>query len=337
MHRGLVDKKRRNFILPTSQVESTIPEYFLEDYPQLVTLLKKYFDWMDNNEQSPAEILPHLLEAKDVVSTDNDLLSFIEDEQLLGQSYFEGFPDKRSAAQFAHILYKSKGTRYSIQQFFRMFYNTDPDIIYPKQYIFKLNTEDSLIGPSSQRYLQNDKLYQTYAILIKIGFSSSDWRDLYKLFVHPAGFYLGAEVQIVSSIDLDYDNMPDIIEEDLPPIAVEGVGTFSTYTETEMTGTLRYAEDGTIYRVQVPLEPLRQEVDAYDGIATTGELATQYSSIIELIQRTSPQFDEDHDADSSGIDFTNTIETMDQVQRYWWDSDSDGYVQQIILRDDSAE
>ena len=331
-HVGITDKKRRPFIVPEYRVSGVLPEYFQESYPKLITFLEKYYDW-DTSSASPSHYLEHLAAIKDIVDVDEDLLQYIEDELLLGQSYFQGFRDRRTAALFAHILYKSKGTKFSIQQFFRMFYNTDADVVYTKEYMFLLNDSASFIGPTSQRYLVDDKLYQTYALLIKIGFSSSDWRDLYKLFVHPAGFYLGAEVSIVSDFNLDIDNMPTATQADILPYAVDG-NAFVTFTPSlEATGVLRYDSDGSVGRIRVNFNSKDYEMSSYeDSSWTVQTLSDQYSDLREIMQSTSPQLDEDHDVDSSGIGFSNTRETMSQDQNYWWDSDSDGYVLQLSDR-----
>ncbi len=145
-------------------------------------------------------------EKREGTQTDLELLSYIEDELLLGQAYFEGFTDKRAAAKYSSTLYKSKGTKYSIQQFFRTFFNVDPDVVYTKRQIF--NVGESIIGAESQRYLTDDKLYQQYALLIKTELSVAQWRKPYKLFVHPAGMYLVSEVQLVGQFDLNIEEQP---------------------------------------------------------------------------------------------------------------------------------
>ena len=66
--------------------------------------------------------------------------------------------------KYSNTLYRSKGTKYSIQQFFRTFFGIDPEIIYTKKNVFKVGETDSFIGDQSQRFLTNDKLYQTFAI-----------------------------------------------------------------------------------------------------------------------------------------------------------------------------
>jgi len=339
-HTGILDKKRSNFLLPEYRVKEVLPDYFQESYPKLVNFLEKYYDF-ETLVDSPSHLLNHLNPLKDVVSVDATLLQYIEDELLLGQSYFQGFPDRRTAAMFAHILYKSKGTKFSVQQFFRMFYNTDADVVYTKQFMFLLNDSASGIGPNSQRFIVDDKLYQTYALLIKIGFATSDWQDLYKLFVHPAGMYLGAEVQIVSDISLAIQS-PDALEGAVEPYAIGGLAAAIPTPYTEMTGILSFDSSGSVSQIRTNLVDLQSTIAAYsDSSWTISRLAKQYSNLREITQATSPTFDEDTIGallgDSSGIDFSNVVETMDQERNYWWSTDSATYLGQIVARDDSSE
>jgi hypothetical protein len=198
MHNGFLDKKRRLLNLREMQVENVLPEHFAQFYPKFIDLLKNYYEWQDQND--PNELLNHLFAVRDINETDITLLSFIEDEFLLGEAYFEGFGtedfEKRAAANFSNTLFRSKGTKFAIEWFFRSFYGLDADVIYPKENVFTLNNTSSQIGPDSLRYLTNDKLYQTFALLIRVGVPISKWRDIFKLFAHPAGMYLGAEVSV---------------------------------------------------------------------------------------------------------------------------------------------
>mgnify|MGYP000126389977 CR=1 FL=1 len=133
----LHDLGRRELNLRHYKVEEVLPDHIVDNYPKLVKLLEKYFHFEDQSS-SPTDLLNELFTLRDITQTDIDLLSFLEDELLLGQSYFGGFSNKRDAAKYSNLLYRSKGTKYSIQQFFRMFFSIDPDIIYTKKYIFKI-------------------------------------------------------------------------------------------------------------------------------------------------------------------------------------------------------
>ena len=162
----LVDIGRRELAFDGHAVQSILPAFFADDYPKLITLLNYYYEFEDRDE-SAGKLVHELFFSRDITQTDLKLLSFIEDELLLGQSYFEGFADKRAAAKYSSSLYRSKGTKYSIEQFFRTFFGVDPEIIYTKENVFKVGDDQSTIGIENQRYLTDNKLYQTFALLVK--------------------------------------------------------------------------------------------------------------------------------------------------------------------------
>jgi hypothetical protein len=198
MHNNFLDKRRRNLRLQSSQVEMVLPEHFASSYPKFVNLLTYYYEFQ--SEEKATELLNHLFAARDITETDIQLLSFIEDELLLGDAYFESFAtgdaQKRAAANFSNTLFRSKGTTFAIQWFFRSFFNIDVEVVKTKENIFVVGDPESRVGPNSLRFLTDDKLYQTFAYLIRSSIPFSKWGDLFKLFVHPAGMYLGAQLLI---------------------------------------------------------------------------------------------------------------------------------------------
>ena len=102
------DLDRRELSLREYIVEDALPGYITENFPTLVAFLKAYYEF-ENHQDSPAKLIDDLFKNRDVSQVDANLLSYIEDELLLGQSYFEGFSDKRAAAKYANTLYQSKG------------------------------------------------------------------------------------------------------------------------------------------------------------------------------------------------------------------------------------
>lgn len=235
-------KNRRYINLRPNQVEGILPEYFSTNYPQFISLLEKYYEFQDQSDST--ELLKHLFATRDINETDILLLKYIEDELLLGEAYFEGFGETdaelRAAANFSNVLFRSKGTKFAIEWFFRSFYGVDAEVVYPKENIFKVGNNGSTIGVSSQHYLTNDKLYQTYALLIKSEIPISKWEDVFKLFAHPAGMYLGGEVQITADIKNELRSLIFSEAETTPtysisitPSTTEDEGTTFTATVSE--------------------------------------------------------------------------------------------------------
>jgi len=247
----LRDDNRRELAFPTGRdVEKVLPDHFKTEYPKLVSFLKEYFHFEDS-DGSPSRLVNDLFYARDINQVDESLLSYIEDELLLGQAYFEGFIDKRTAAKFSHNLYSTKGTKFSIQQFFRMFYGIDVEVDYPKKDVFTVGSSN--IGAESIKFLTNDELYQTFAIRIISELSQKDWERPYKLFVHPAGMFVGSEVRLENTGLLGTSSPLSIVDSDAGSIDVVGFNTalFSQVNQfaPEVTGLLD--SGGTTLRVNV--------------------------------------------------------------------------------------
>lgn len=313
----LTDYNRRELVFPRYEVKEILPEFFREEYPKLITLLEEYYEF-ENSSDSPSRLVDELFISRDITQTDLSLLSFIEDELLLGQSFFEGFQDKRAASKYSNTLFRSKGTKYSIQQFFRTFFGVDPDVVYTKNNVFNVGDH---IGSESQKFITNNKLYQKHAILIKIGIGESTWRDAYKLFVHPAGTFLGSEIQIVSSV-LDSIIAPDVTIEPPPPFAVHSQASFATFASidnTSLVDDVGTDSDGILSRIRP--EIVSMSFDGTSGV-TLKQIQDQYGNLREAQIASSPTFDD------SSIDLSNefTFETLDQDRHVFYSSDSDQYL-----------
>ena len=206
----LSDIGRRELDFTGNLIAEALPEWFREDNPKLITLLEKYYDDLDadGNFGNQIKTIPKL---RDIPQTAKANLTYIEDELLLGQNYIEGALDQRTAAGLSNNFYRSKGTKFGIERFFKMFFGETPEIVYGKDLVFKVGSE---IGPGTELRITDPTIYQFWGILIKLGIASSEWLDLYKLFAHPAGMFVGAEVQIATkNADISFDLMPISVEE----------------------------------------------------------------------------------------------------------------------------
>lgn len=326
----LTDLDRRELTFIDHKVEDILPEFFKTEYPKLISLLKEYYEF-EEGDQSPSKLIHELFYSRDITQTDINLLSFIEDELLLGQSYFEGFKDKRAAAKYSNQLYRSKGTKFSIEQFFRTFFDVDPSVEYTKNQVFKVGEVGSEIGFNSQKYLTNDKLFQTFAILIKTDISQSEWIEPYKLFAHPAGMFVGSEVQIMSVVE-DTVTAPQVLVEPPPPFAVHSTASFGDTGVTDLTAIVDdlYTDSAGVYS-RINAEFTTLEDFSVEQITTIDE---QYSSLREAQSASSPTFDDsDQSGTTNGMDLSNdfSFETLDQQKHQWWSADSDQYVKSLIL------
>ena len=317
-----LDNNRRLLNLQRAEIENALPEYFAQDFPNLIQLFEAYYEWLEE-EGNPGEQIKKLYRNRDATQVPSDLLQYLEDELLLGQSYFGGFLNKREAIKYSNLLYRSKGTKYSIEQFFRGFYGADPQIVYPKENIFKvgpdidyeldsINTQGQQIkeaagtlGPESQRFLTDDKKYQVLSVLVKSDIPISTWLDTYKLFVHPAGAHIAGELVL----ELVNGNIIRSIRESGAGIPV--AATFATETSTTAIAstmpspdvTLIETGDGTIGMLRtksrehmgiigdIPISVL--EGDSYHPALTYPEIVTPNSLTMDDSDHVTAVFDQD--------------------------------------------
>lgn len=319
----LKDIGRRQVDFNRDQIAELLPDFYKEDYPKLITFLEKYYEYLDSDGNFSRKI-HDLYTTRDIQQTNAENLTYIEDELLLGQNYLEGWLNPRQAAILSNNYYTTKGTLYSIQRFFRAFYGLDPDVVYGKQFVFNVGVDR--IGPNSEKYLINDKVYQFWGILIKVGLPASEWLSLYKLFAHPAGMYVGSEVQIVSvNANISFGDMPIAIPSvDLPVFS--GVATITPFVFTDVTGidindsagnSFRYSLDATVIQLQ------NKYADQTTGFLDSATSFIQ--TIQDLTKAASPTFDEDSDANGSSMRMSTTALTfdLDQYDTYF-DSDGSG-------------
>lgn len=321
----LIDNDRRLLNLKRDNVAQLLPEYFVADNPKFITLLDKYYEWMDSGD-NPSRRIQDLYKSRDVTQVEQGLLQYIEDELLLGQSYFEGFINKREASKFSNTLYRSKGTLFAIQQFFRAFFGQDPDVRYTKEDVFRVGpalyndgTEflpASKIGPESQKFLTDNKLYQTLALLIKVGIPITKWFDVYKLFVHPAGMYVGAELQL-SAVNANIINTS--MPEGGDKIATDAIriDTATLFSSAIPDVTLRVAADDP---ASVERQDVYFNVQRMQDI-TLAEILAKQTSMQDLLTVNSPTLDRDSDGTGGGA--------IRMSQDRWETLDQDLYSLQI--------
>ena len=315
----LIDFDRSPLNFRESKVSEVLPEHYLSEYPTLITFLDKYYDFMDSDATYNFAAAIH--DMYSIRDTEGAKIGYIDNilkelgQGILNQNFFL---EPRFAMRLIAQFYRVKGSLYSSEGFFRAFYNSQVEISYPKRDIFIVG--ESEIGYENQKVIQDGALYQIYSILVKSEVPIATWRELYKAFVHPSGFYLGAQTLIVGIADLDLEAMPDNIPAGVPPIYT-GVGTLTPSAEIEMTGIATYADSEVRFTIG-------EQINAYNSM-TIEQAASMYTNIKDTITEDGFTFDEDSDTNGAAMRMSNTIETTDQARNELWDSDSDGYTLQI--------
>ena len=303
-----VDKNRRAPIVTRENTTDVLPEWFLEENSKLIDLLNVYGEFVDSDAGNFNfhQKVQDVFAARDLTAADEDFLDELIAEIGNGLKASSFFAQPRLMARLLGRFYQAKGTRNAAEGFFRGFFNEEAEIIYPKKDIFIV--AESEIGFDSQKRIIDNRRYQVLSILIRSGLSVSDYENLYKKFVHPAGFHFAGDVVSVGTATLTPTlTTHDPLEE--PEIASiylsEASPTLGTlFGET----TLLYdSSDGSQFRV----DTIQQELVYYtvDSDLTAGLWTTYYDDIKTLLSPNSFTFDDS--ATSGRPDFAMTVETMD--------------------------
>lgn len=300
----LLDFDRRDKNLSESKIREILPSYFLSEYPDLVTFLEKYYDFMDSDQTYGFDNnIQNLYKIRDLQETDISLLNKIFEEIGQGKVTSDYFTDPRYVATLLSRFYKVKGTITSAEGFFRAFYNEQPTIEYPKKDLFTVGS--SQIGAESLKYIQDGAKYQVLSVNIKSATPITKWRDLYKSFVHPAGFYLGGEVSIESLGNLNLGNMPLSIEDSAAgTIIIPTAASIAPTGFASLTGILPDTLDADSYDERIDLNMI---ISKYQTV-TVEQLDDMYDNSLDAVSANNQRFDRDS---SVGVRFDNTIETMD--------------------------
>jgi hypothetical protein len=295
----LTDYNRRDINFNQPQVETVLPEHFLEQYPTLVTFLKKFYEYLE--VAAGRNRLDNIFYAKDAESTDEGFLDYLFYERFngLGADKF-GLP--RITLKLAPQFSRAKGTEVSIPAFFRYIFGVDVEAFYPKTQMFTVG--ESEIGADSLRFLQDSYFYQVLSIQIKSPLSTVQWRDLYKRYNHTAGFALFAETQFetvagnisaIAPLSIADSAAEQITLEDIGTQAATAVGIT---TGVDSSDSIRFYVDRDIQFYQ----------DSIGGL--TSAQKGEYTSIADILDTNSPRFS----SNDSDLLSDSSLQTMDEAQ-----------------------
>lgn len=311
------DQNRRKLNLAESRVKEVLPEYFQTDYPNLISLLEKYYDFMDSAGDQAFKIeIDNLITARDINQTSLENLDQLLGEIGNGLQASSFFDNPRLMAKLLGEFYRVKGSETSIKGFFRGFFNQEPVVEYPKRNLFVVG--ESRVGYESLKFIQDNRRYQIFSILVKSGISVSEYEFLYKKFVHPAGFYFAGEVVlenaqafgVFANTGVDSDEIRGLADND--PILVSDAATVSTAQFTQLTAIIDSA--GRDFRIVTD-----QFIETYADV-TAGELESIYDNVHQIINPNS--FTADDSANDNRPDTAVSLETMDNTMFTRYTSDS---------------
>lgn len=308
----ILDKNRRDFNLIRPLVDEALPSYFAQEYGEdsgsLIKLLDKYYQFLDSSGvNSFGGDIKSLYSVRDISETNSKGLDQLISEIGNGLTASSFFQQPRLMARLLGQFYRSKGTLVSAEGFFRGFFNEEVDIEYPKDQIFIVG--ESNIGFEDQKFIQDNAIFQVFSILVKSGLSVGDYINLYKKFVHPAGFHIAGELTTTTGVNAGLTagttTDPLATDEDLT------VGSSASLTVQSLpTAMTVFFNNNNKERARVD-----QPISDFGAITLT-KMADFYQSVRAVVTPNSFTFDDSSLRDSNlaaGPDFSLTVETMDNA------------------------
>lgn len=187
------------------KIEQALPSHFVKEYPDFITFLTVYYEYLEA-DQGLDRMIERLRDVRNADIADDTFMDRLREE------YGEGFPENlaltdQNALKIFHLWFKSKGNQEAIVAYFKLFLNSDAEVIYPKDNMLRvsagnwdndaqrwLNNEGHLSETSM--VIQDSNFYQIYSYLVRSGVSIVDWGDQFRELAHPAGWKLFGEVRV---------------------------------------------------------------------------------------------------------------------------------------------
>lgn len=121
--------------LISNLVSSQLPDFIRSDNPKFVLFLEKYYEWLESSNNALYETKT-LYDSKDIDLSSDYYLNEIIKEIL---PYFpkEILLDKSTFLKHVGSFYRSKGTPEAVKFLFRILYNEEIEIYFPKEQVIK--------------------------------------------------------------------------------------------------------------------------------------------------------------------------------------------------------
>ena len=118
-------------------VENQLPEFIRADHPTFVTLLKKYYEYMEQTNKT-LRVGKDLYDYMDVDTTRVDLVKYFKTKII------PDFPETTELStekllKAAKFFYSKKGSAESFKFLFRTLYGQEVDVYFPKEDILKVS------------------------------------------------------------------------------------------------------------------------------------------------------------------------------------------------------
>jgi len=220
-------------VLSRSKVNiyDTIPRHILADSENFIQLLQDYYEFL-NERGMPINVITNMVKNSDIERADEEFIDNLMAETMVDLP-FDPQANRKIFYKRVVDFYRTKGTIESFRVFFRVFFNDNIELFYPKDYTFTLgqnrwdaqlripefSEEGVLLGYtyggwvnnqgmlSTNQYLTDGRYYQPYSYVIKSSLNITRWQYIFNKVCHPSGFVFYGEVAIFVELLNTNDNL----------------------------------------------------------------------------------------------------------------------------------
>jgi len=123
-------------------IESQLPDFINADHPKFKKFLEYYYEWLENNSttgisNTAGNTLYHAMQIdnyRDIDQTPEEFIKYLKDE--LAPYFAENSSlDMRKIIKSAREFYSKKGSDESVRWLFKVLFNEDIELNYPKEQI----------------------------------------------------------------------------------------------------------------------------------------------------------------------------------------------------------
>ena len=141
-------------------VEKQFPSIYREEGPQLVDLVKGYYEFLETQTDQSVYNIRRMSQFRDIDRTLDSMLSFFKNKFLNGIFIEE---NERFIVKNILDLYRRKGTNEGIELFFKLFFQEEVDIYYPSYDIFKPSASIWKVDSYIQLYAITDDNIENFS------------------------------------------------------------------------------------------------------------------------------------------------------------------------------
>jgi hypothetical protein len=145
---ALLNEKKTSFF-----IENQFPAIYRENGKELIELVKSYYRFLEENDAQSVYNIRRIYEYRNIDTTLDKMLVFFKNKFLNGLFFEE---DTRFIVKNILDLYRRKGSNEGIELFFKLFFNSEVEIYFPSQDMFKPSSSLWKTGSFVQMYSTNN-------------------------------------------------------------------------------------------------------------------------------------------------------------------------------------